>query len=148
MRMTQTWKIAIEPTLRPDDMNVVIGGLKDYNAAHANGDTPDYFLISVRDTDGNMVGGLLGATYLGWTQVSALWMPDALRGQGIGTQLMAQAEALARERACPRMFVETLSFQALPFYEKLGYRVVSRIDDFPPGGARYALTRILAAQPA
>jgi GNAT superfamily N-acetyltransferase len=148
MRMAQAWKIAIEPTLESDDINVIVGGLKDYNAARTNGDTPDYFLVSVRDAEGRMVGGLLGATYLGWTQVSALWMPEALRGQGIGTQLMAQAETLARERGCPRMFLETLSFQALPFYEKLGYRVVSRIDDFPPGGARYALTRHLAAQPA
>lgn len=146
--MTQGFKIAIEPKLNQDDMNVVIGGLTAYNAAHANGDTPSYFLVSVRNGDGTMIGGLLGATYLGWTQVSALWMPDALRGQGIGTELMAQAEELARARGCPRMFLETLSFQALPFYEKLGYRVVSRIDDFPPGGARYALTKMLAAQPA
>lgn len=42
------------------------------------------------------------------------------------------------------MFLETLSFQALPFYEKLGYQVVGRIANFPPGGARYALTRMLA----
>jgi hypothetical protein len=33
-------------------------------------------------------------------------------------------------------------FQALPFYEKRGY-VVSRLASFPPGGARYALTRQL-----
>jgi GNAT superfamily N-acetyltransferase len=145
--MAQAWKVAIEPTLQPDDINVIVGGLKDYNAAQTNGDMPDYFLVSVRDAEGRMLGGLLGATYLGWTQVSALWMPEALRGQGLGTQLMAQAEAHARERGCPRMFLETLSFQALPFYEKLGYRVVSRIDDFPPGGARYALTRLLEAQP-
>jgi hypothetical protein len=41
------------------------------------------------------------------------------------------------------VFLETLSFQALPFYEKLGYTVFSRLDDFPPGGARYALTKSL-----
>lgn len=140
-------RIAVETEPAATDMHVIIAGLSAYNASQANGDTPRYFLISVRDQEGQTVGGLVGATYLGWTQVSALWMPDALRGQGIGTDLMARAETLARERGCPRMFLETLSFQALPFYEKLGYQVVSRIDDFPPGGARYALTKMLAAQP-
>jgi ribosomal protein S18 acetylase RimI-like enzyme len=58
---------------------------------------------------------------------------------------MRHAEEEALRRKCPRVFLETLSFQALPFYEKLGYTVASRIADFPPGGARYALTKTLGA---
>ena len=57
---------------------------------------------------------------------------------------MAQAEAEAVRRRCKRSFVETLDFQALPFYEKRGYVVHSRIDGFPPGGARYALIKEIA----
>lgn len=140
-------QITVEAEPNPADMHVIVAGLTAYNASHASGDMPRYFLITLRDRDGQVAGGLMGAVYLGWTQVSALWVPETLRGQGLGTELMAWAERLARERGCPRMFLETLSFQALPFYEKLGYRVVSRIDDFPPGGARYALTKMLAAQP-
>lgn len=143
--MQQDLTIAIEAAPTPDDMHVVVKGLMAYNATHADGDTPRYFLITVRGQDRQVVGGLMGAVYLGWTQVNAVWMPDALRGQGIGTRLMALAEQVAHERGCPRIFLETLSFQALPFYEKLGYQVVSRIDGFPPGGTRYALTKILAA---
>src|SRR5437899_2447372 len=96
-------QIAVESQPDPADMHVIIGGLSAYNASHAGGDTPRYFLVTIRDREGKVVGGLMGATYLGWTQVSALWMPDALRGQGIGTELMARAEDLARERGCPRM---------------------------------------------
>jgi ribosomal protein S18 acetylase RimI-like enzyme len=141
--MQQDLKIAIEAAPTPADMHIVVGGLVAYNASKSNGDTPNYYLITVRGQDGQVVGGLMGATYLGWTQVNAVWMPEALRGQGIGTRLMALAEQVARERGCPRIFLETLSFQALPFYEKLGYQVVSRIEGFPPGGVRYALTKIL-----
>ena len=141
--MEQELTIAIEAEPKPDDMHVVIQGLMAYNASHAEGDTPRYFLVTVRGGDGQVVGGLMGATYLGWATVNAVWMPESLRGQGVGTRLMALAEQVARERGCPRMFLETLSFQALPFYEKLGYQVVGRIDGFPPGGTRYALTRIL-----
>jgi GNAT superfamily N-acetyltransferase len=56
---------------------------------------------------------------------------------------MREAEQEAVRRGCPRVFVETLSFQALPFYEKCGYTVFSRLPDFPPGGCRYALTKTL-----
>lgn len=105
-------------------------------------------MITVRDKDQTIVGGLVGATYLGWLQVSALWIPDALRGKGYGTRLMRRAEAEALERQCPRVFLETLSFQALPFYKKLGYTVVNEIVDFPPGGARYAFTKMLETNQA
>jgi ribosomal protein S18 acetylase RimI-like enzyme len=93
---------------------------------------------------GAVITGLIGATYLGWLQIQAVWLSDELRGQGHGTAIMAAAEAEASRRNCPRVFLETLSFHALPFYEKLGYQVASQIPDFPPGGTRYALTKQLA----
>jgi len=33
----------------------------------------------------------------------------------------------------------------LPFYEKCGYTVHSCLADFPIGGARYALTKVLSS---
>jgi hypothetical protein len=59
---------------------------------------------------------------------------------------MELAEEEAVGRGCTRVFLETFSFQALPFYEKCGYEVFSRLPDFPPGGARYALTKNLDKQ--
>ena len=141
--MQDVFDIDVQTDVNPADVHTIVQGLTAFNASHAGGDLPRYLMITIRDGDRNVVGGLFGATYLGWLQVQALWMPDALRGQGLGTCLLRQAEAIARERGCPRVFLETLSFQALPFYEKLGYRVASRIADFPPGGARYALTKML-----
>ena len=141
--MQDEYVIEVPAELKPSDMNVIVKGLSEFNAAQANGEMPRYLVITVRDKDQTIVGGLVGATYLGWLQVSAVWMSDALRGKGYGTRLMRRAEAEALERQCPRVFLETLSFQALPFYEKIGYKVVNEIADFPPGGARYALTKML-----
>jgi ribosomal protein S18 acetylase RimI-like enzyme len=58
---------------------------------------------------------------------------------------MQEAESEAIRRGCPHVFLETFNFQALPFYEKLGYAVFSKLADFPPGGARYALTKQLGS---
>jgi len=142
--MTEKYEVAIESHPVPTEMALVIKGLTEFNASKAGGDTPNYLFVTVRANDGSVVGGLVGATYLGWLQVQAVWMSDELRGLGYGSELMSAAEDEALRRNCPRVFLETLSFQALPFYEKRGYKVVSQISNFPPGGCRYALTKELA----
>lgn len=144
--MRDEYVIEVPADFKPDEINVIVKGLTNFNASKANGEEPRYLVITIRDKDQTIVGGLFGATYLGWLQVIAVWMSDSLRGKGHGTRLMCRAEAEALKRQCPRVFLETLSFQALPFYKKLGYKVVSEIADFPPGGSRYALTKMLTSQ--
>jgi GNAT superfamily N-acetyltransferase len=143
--MQDGFVIELQEKMNPADAGVIVKGLTEYNASKADGDVPNHLVLTVRDQEGKVVGGMFGATYLGWLQIQAVWLSDALRGRGYGTELMRLAEQEALRRNCPRVFLETLSFQALPFYEKLGYTIASRIADFPPGGARYALTKILAA---
>jgi hypothetical protein len=37
--------------------------------------------------------------------------------------------------------LDTFTFKALKFYERLGYREFGRLDDFPPGHSRICLTK-------
>ena len=87
--------------------------------------------ITVRDGQGQLLGGLVGDTYWGWLDIDDLWLHESLRGLGYGRRLMAMAETEALARGCSRTFVRTFSFQARGFYEQLGYRVVGRLDDYP-----------------
>ncbi|WP_198651606.1 GNAT family N-acetyltransferase [Dyella sp. C11] len=138
-----SYRIALEEKPNNTDINTIIQGLTAYNQSKANGDTPQYLVATARNEEGTVVGGVVAAIYLGWLQVSALWLADELRGNGYGSQLLALVEDAAARQGCANAFLETLSFQALPFYEKRGYTVFSRLADFPPGGARYALTKAL-----
>jgi len=142
--METTHSITIEAAPQSNDITAIINGLAEFNREHTGGAIPEYLLATVRNGQGTVVGGLFGATYLGWLQVQVVWLPDALRGHKLGTQLMALAENEALQRGCTHVFLETYSFQALPFYEKCGYTIHSRIPDFPVGGARYALTKNLS----
>ena len=99
--------------------------------------------IFIRDEEGRLCGGLVGATYWGWLEVEDLWLSAALRGRGIGRRLMSMAEAEARARGCARVWLRTFDFQARGFYEKLGYRVVGRLEDYPPGDALYWMRKDL-----
>jgi GNAT superfamily N-acetyltransferase len=145
--MLKIHQVMLETEPNPDDMQLLVKGLTEFNASRADGDVPNYLLATVKNSEGQLAGGLLGATYLGWLQIQIVWLDDSVRGRGYGSELIALAEAEALRRGCPRAFVETLSFQALPFYEKCGYQVFSRLADFPPGGARYALTKNLGTAP-
>jgi GNAT superfamily N-acetyltransferase len=138
-----THQIALETEPKGDDMNVIVKGLLDFNRLRTGGETPEYLLVTVRNEEGAVIGGLLGATYLGWILIHSVWLPEELRGLNYGTELMSIAEAEGLRRGCKRSFLETYSFQALVFYEKLGYTIHSQLAGFPVGGARYALTKDL-----
>ena len=80
-----------------------------------------------------IIGGLWGVSYWRWLFVDLLFVPAAHRGQGLGTTLLNEAEAKARERGCIGVWLLSFSFQAPQFYQRLGYRPFGTIEDYPPG---------------
>jgi len=80
-----------------------------------------------------VAGGFWGCTNFQWLRVQMLIVPEALRGQGVGMGLMVLAEREARARGCIGAIVDTLSFQAGPFYRKIGYELFGVLEDCPPG---------------
>ena len=101
-----------------------------------------YFLKNAR---GEWLGGLLGTVWGGWLHVRILWVDAVVRGRGNGTRLLRAAEDYAVERGCFAATLETASFQARPFYEKLGYEVFAALEDYPPGHTKFYLRKQLTA---
>ena len=97
--------------------------------------------IFIRDQRDTIVGGLAADIYWGWLAIEDLWIDERLRGQGYGRRLVGQAEQEARRRGCQHALLTTFSFQARGFYEKLGYRVVGQMDDYPPGSSYFWLRK-------
>jgi len=61
--------IDVQTDVKPADVNIIVKALTEFNASQAGGETPDYLAITVRDDAQDLVGGLVGATYLGWLQI-------------------------------------------------------------------------------
>jgi len=95
--------------------------------------------VVVRDAAGDLLGGITGRTVLGHFLIDVLFVDEALRGRGVGRELMARAEAEARNRGCHGAQVDTLSFQAPRFYQQFGFEVIGTVPDFPAGHERYFL---------
>ena len=75
--------------------------------------------------------------------VELLFVPESLRGQGIGAQLMERAETEGRRRGCGNAWLDTFEFQARGFYERLGYRCFGELANYPPGFSRFFMTKAL-----
>lgn len=99
--------------------------------------------LIARNANGEIVAGLIGNIYWHCLNINDLWVHEDLRTQGIGTQLMQRAEQTARREACSFIWVQTFSWQARGFYEKLGFRIVGQLDNYPPGQTRFTLRKDL-----
>ena len=91
-----------------------------------------------------LVGGLI--SYIDWGQwlyIDIIWVDADYRKKGRGKYLIKSAEQKAKNKDIKRARLYTFDFQALPFYEKLGYTVYGKLDDFPEGHTAYYLKKIL-----
>ncbi|MBV8685917.1 MAG: GNAT family N-acetyltransferase [Alphaproteobacteria bacterium] len=114
----------------------IVGPLVAFNASHGFPGHVAPVALLVEDEGGAVTGGLWGRTGYGWLFVELLIVPEAMRGRGLGRRLMAEAEAIARERGCVGAWLTTFTFQAQGFYEKLGYALFGALEDSPAGNTR------------
>ena len=138
-------KIVMDPFASSAIKEFVQDGVDNHNIA-VTGNAPYYPVgFYVMDGDGSVLGGLMGQIWARWLHVGTLWVDERVRGRGHASRLMAAAERYAIEKACTDSFLETFSFQARPFYEKLGYRVFGTLENYPEGHSYYYLTKHLDA---
>ena len=93
--------------------------------------------LYVEDEKGNLLAGLIADIFGNWLEIEYLFVKEGLRGQGIGSQLLQQAESEAKKRNCRFAFVNTYQFQAPAFYQKQGYKEVFTLKDYPYTGQRH-----------
>ncbi len=125
------------------DRQVIVVPLRAFNEAAMGPSGGATVAILLRDETGEAVGGLWGRSAFEWLFVDLLYVPETWRGQDLGTELMTQAEAVARRRGCRGIWLSTLAFQARGFYEKLGFTMFGQIDDHPAGGTLFFLSKRL-----
>lgn len=141
--MEDTYTFALEAEPAAEDVGYVSEQLAAFNRQQAGDDQHQRLIIFVRDGTHTIVAGVVGDTYWGWLSIALLWVDAALCQQGIGTGMLQAAEAEAVRRGCHHAHVDTMSFQALPFYLQAGYTVWGELADMPVGHRRYFLQKAL-----
>jgi GNAT superfamily N-acetyltransferase len=130
-----------------DDVTAIATHLQQFN--FDVGPSPGYHTVVLQlvTPEGKVTGGLFGQIAYEWLHIAALIVPAEARGTGLGRALMLRAEQIALGRNCVGIYLETLAFQALPFYEKLGYTRFGHLDDHPRGSTHYFLQKRFDSQP-
>ena len=99
--------------------------------------------IFLRDRTNKVVGGVISNSFGGWMYISLLWVDKSLRNRGYGNQLMHLVEEEAIQSGCRNAHLDTYSFEARPFYEKLGYELFATLEEYPQGYCKYFLKKRL-----
>jgi len=92
--------------------------------------------LVLKAEDGTIMGGLSATIFYlrARCYIDRLWIHESLRGLDYGTKLMNAIEEKVKLENCNIILVDTFSFQAPRFYEKLGYQVYGKLDDYPSVG--------------
>ena len=128
----------------PQAEAVISGGLAAFNTTRFRPTDNTTLDILVRDDNsGEVLGGLLGHTSYRLFFLDLFYLPEGLRGAGLGSRIILLAEDEARRRGCIAAFVYTVTFQAPEFYERHGYRRFGEIACPPDGATRIFLSKTL-----
>lgn len=111
--------------------------IRSYNRSKRETAESEPLNLYVEDEHGQLLAGLVAETFGNWLEIEYLFVKEELRGQGIGSQLLQQAESEAKKRNCRFAFVNTYQFQAPAFYQKYGYKEVFVLKDYPYSGQRH-----------
>lgn len=140
-------KIELTTNPTPEDARTISQGLVQFNRKSVEGlGSPDdelKFSLFVRDEGGQVVGGLRATCFWNTLHIELLWLDESVRGKGIGSDLVQQAEEYARDKGFGLALLESTDWQARGFYEKLGYTIMGSLSDYPKGHTTHFLSKKL-----
>ncbi|HWE06770.1 MAG TPA: GNAT family N-acetyltransferase [Rhizomicrobium sp.] len=142
--MSEALRIAVEAS-DAEIENTIRTRLGAFNRTAVDKPERQHFNVVLRDCEGCMRGGLIASVNFDVMLIEDLFIEEAHRRGGHGAKLVALAEEEGRLRGARRACVSTFSWQARPFYEKLGFRVFGELPYCGGAHVLYWLDKSLCA---
>ncbi|MDI3271781.1 GNAT family N-acetyltransferase [Pseudomonas sp. AL03] len=137
-------QIVVSDVIEPEVEQVLSAGLSAFNDQMTGINDRQSLAVTVRDPETHQVlGGITGRTSLGLLFLDLFYLPDSLRGSGLGSRLLKVYEDEGRRRGCRSAVLYTLSFQAPEFYEKNGWQRFGEVPCDPQGTSRVFMSKVL-----
>ncbi len=114
-------KLALEKDENDEVLKALMAGMKAFNNAAIPDLNSHRIVAAIRDDAGKVVGGVVGRLAGDSVYMEVVYNDASVRGTGMGRKMMLLAEAEAKKLGAAEAWLYTMSFQAKPFYEKLGY---------------------------
>ena len=126
----------------PELVKAIENGVIEHGRRLASAGKAKPIVCVVREND-TLVAGASGRTEYTRLFINYLWVTEAIRSQGIGTELLNRIEAAARERDCTDALIETLDDRVASLYTRLGYQPIAVIPDYVGPFSRHILVKTL-----
>jgi GNAT superfamily N-acetyltransferase len=138
-------QIVLTDNPQASELAVIRRGLDAFNRAASGIDDQRPIALLVKDpVTHEVLGGLNGRSSRGVLFIDVLFLPESLRGSGLGGKLLQMAEEEGLRRGCRIGLLHTNTFQAPEFYKKHGWREYGNFPSDPPGTSRIFFTKDLA----
>lgn len=139
-------RLQITSEINKADKQTVENALYTFNLKHFPVDLRGRYEeinLYLKDENGIVRGGILAEVCWNWLEIHTFMIDEDIRKTGFGTKLLEEIETIALDKECDFIKVDTLSFQALGFYEKNGYQVYGSIDNVGRDFEHYYLKKDL-----
>ncbi len=100
--------------------------------------------VKISDTGGNIVAGASAKSFGFWLLLENLWVREDQRGRDLGSRVLSALTDAASARGCKYVLLETLDFQARPFYEKHGFSLMWTQENYPRVGRKFWMFKELS----
>ena len=134
-------QLFFEENQNQDDIQTLIHGITAYAKQQRGFDSLDFFAFFIRDDNNKIVGGCSGGTLYGGLHIDNLWVSIEIRHSGWGTKLVNAALTYGQEKNCSFATVNTMDWEALGFYQTLGFRIEFERHGFQKNSVFYFLRK-------
>jgi GNAT superfamily N-acetyltransferase len=136
-------KVALEDDTGDEVLSGLMAGMRAFNAAAVPGLKSHKITAAIRDDAGKIRGGVIGRLSGDSVYMEVVWNDESVRGTGLGREMMRLVEEESRRLGATEAWLYTMSFQARPFYEKLGYRLFAELPWLQGKHARHFMRKDL-----
>ena len=121
------------------DAEAIENGLDTYSEAYEPESESVDFYKKLTDKEGKLIAGVMADVHKGdYCFVDALFVEQTLRRQGLGTYLLREVEAFAKENGAS-MILSYAGDWVIDFFQKNGYLLRGELKDVPKGHNCYEL---------
>ncbi|MBM7691406.1 GNAT superfamily N-acetyltransferase [Peribacillus deserti] len=142
-------ELVISAEQNTSDKDIINKKMYEFNAQHFRDELKgrhEEVNLYLKDETGKVWGGILSEIRWNWMEVHYLFIDSKIRQAGYGQKLLSEAERIAIDKNCDFIKLDTLSFQALGFYQKQGYDVFGSIENAGGEYTHYYLKKDLTAR--
>lgn len=130
----------IQKKLSEELKSEIMSGFREHSIEMTgfDGKNPSESFIALEE--GKMAGVVVVENFWNALHVKYVFVDKNHRGKGLASKLLKEALEYGKRQKCEFAFVETMSFQAPDFYQKMGFKIDFSRPGYAGGASMYYLS--------